>query len=97
MYKKIKKRMQKINFRKVLPDYALLTIGSLISAANFDIFLAKWNPQVTLFLEVGTCVNKISLIQELFLLLNFRKLSSYFIEWDNEDIKSYYLNVYAWF
>jgi uncharacterized membrane-anchored protein YitT (DUF2179 family) len=43
MYPKIKKLVQKMNLRKVVPDYLLLTIGSLISAANFDIFLAPFN------------------------------------------------------
>jgi uncharacterized membrane-anchored protein YitT (DUF2179 family) len=32
-----------VNWRKALPDYFLLTVGSLILAANFDIFLKPHN------------------------------------------------------
>lgn len=32
-----------VNWRKALPDYFLLTVGALILAANFDIFLAPHN------------------------------------------------------
>ena len=33
----------KFNFRKVFMDYCLLTVGSIILAINFDIFLAPFN------------------------------------------------------
>ena len=33
-------RKYKIDYRKVVPDYLLLTVGSIILAINFDIFLA---------------------------------------------------------
>ena len=33
----------KLNFRKIVPDYFLLTIGSMLLAINFDIFLAPHN------------------------------------------------------
>jgi len=39
----MKKLIAKLNLRKVLPDYCLLTIGSIILAINFDIFLAPFN------------------------------------------------------
>ena len=35
--------MKNIDFRKVVPDYLLLTVGSIILAINFDIFLAPNN------------------------------------------------------
>lgn len=40
---KINRLKAKINLRKVVPDYFLLTIGSVILAINFDIFLAPFN------------------------------------------------------
>ena len=40
MNQKINRLAEKINLRKVVPDYFLLTIGSIILAVNFDIFLA---------------------------------------------------------
>ena len=43
MIRKIKEAIKKKNFRKVLADYFLLTIGSIILAINFDIFLAPLN------------------------------------------------------
>lgn len=43
MQQKIKKWIANINFPKVLLDYCLLTIGSIILAINFDIFLAPFN------------------------------------------------------
>lgn len=43
MKHKLVKFIKNINFRKVLPDYFLLTVGSIISAVNFDIFLAPAN------------------------------------------------------
>jgi uncharacterized membrane-anchored protein YitT (DUF2179 family) len=43
MNQKLNKVVGKINLRKVVPDYILLTIGSLILAINFDIFLAPFN------------------------------------------------------
>jgi uncharacterized membrane-anchored protein YitT (DUF2179 family) len=43
MKKKINKLVAKVNLRKVVPDYFLLTIGSIILAINFDIFLAPFN------------------------------------------------------
>ncbi len=33
-------RKYKIDYRKVVPDYLLLTVGSIVLAINFDIFLA---------------------------------------------------------
>jgi len=43
MNQKINKLATQINLRKVVPDYILLTIGSIILAINFDIFLAPFN------------------------------------------------------
>ncbi len=43
MNQKVIKLVKKVNLRKVLPDYFLLTIGSIILAINFDIFLAPFN------------------------------------------------------
>ncbi|MBW2410153.1 MAG: YitT family protein [Deltaproteobacteria bacterium] len=43
MNQKVNKLVGKINLRKVVPDYFLLTIGSIILAINFDIFLAPFN------------------------------------------------------
>ena len=43
MRQKFKKLKTKINLRKVVPDYLLLTIGSIILAINFDVFLAPHN------------------------------------------------------
>ena len=43
MKQKIRKLIKKINLRKALPDYLLLTIGSIILVVNFDIFLAPAN------------------------------------------------------
>jgi len=43
MQPKIRRLISNINFRKVLLDYGLLTIGSIILAINFDIFLAPFN------------------------------------------------------
>ncbi len=33
----------KLNFRKIIPDYLLLTVGSIILAVNFDLFLAPYD------------------------------------------------------
>ena len=43
MIRKIRTLVIGINFRTVLPDYFLLTMGSVILAVNFDIFLAPFN------------------------------------------------------
>jgi uncharacterized membrane-anchored protein YitT (DUF2179 family) len=43
MKQKINKFIASLDLRKVLPDYILLTIGSIILAINFDIFLAPFN------------------------------------------------------
>ena len=43
MNQKANKLVKKINLRKVVPDYFLLTIGSIMLAINFDIFLAPFN------------------------------------------------------
>ena len=43
MHRKIKNLITNLNLRKVLLDYCLLTIGSIIMAINFDIFLAPFN------------------------------------------------------
>jgi uncharacterized membrane-anchored protein YitT (DUF2179 family) len=43
MMPKIRTLIANINFRKVLPDYFLLSIGAVILAVNFDIFLAPFN------------------------------------------------------
>ena len=43
MNRKVNKLVGKVNLRKVVPDYFLLTIGSIILAINFDIFLAPFN------------------------------------------------------
>ena len=43
MLQKIKKWITNFNFRKALIDYCLLTVGSIILAINFDIFLAPFN------------------------------------------------------
>jgi len=43
MRQKIKKIKTRINLRKVVPDYFLLTIGSIILAIDFDVFLAPFN------------------------------------------------------
>ena len=43
MKKKIGKLIANLDFRKVLPEYLLLTIGSAILAVNFDLFLAPFN------------------------------------------------------
>ena len=43
MIPKIQTMFVDINFRKVLPDYFLLSIGAIILAVNFDIFLAPFN------------------------------------------------------
>ncbi|MBT8372306.1 MAG: YitT family protein [Desulfobacterales bacterium] len=43
MIPKIQTFFVNINFRKVLPDYFLLSIGAIILAVNFDIFLAPFN------------------------------------------------------
>ena len=43
MIHKIRALVANINFRKVLPDYFLLSIGAVILAVNFDIFLAPFN------------------------------------------------------
>jgi uncharacterized membrane-anchored protein YitT (DUF2179 family) len=43
MHRKIKNLITNLNLRKVLMDYCLLTIGSIILAINFDIFLAPFN------------------------------------------------------
>jgi len=40
---KISKLIKNIDLRKALPDYLLLTIGSIILVVNFDIFLAPAN------------------------------------------------------
>lgn len=43
MKQKIRKLIKNIDLRKALPDYLLLTIGSIILVVNFDIFLAPAN------------------------------------------------------
>ncbi len=43
MQPKIRNLIAGIDLRKVFPDYFLLTIGSIILAINFDIFLAPFN------------------------------------------------------
>jgi uncharacterized membrane-anchored protein YitT (DUF2179 family) len=43
MNQKLIKLKGKLNFRKILPDYFLLTIGSIILAIDFDLFLAPFN------------------------------------------------------
>jgi len=43
MKQKISRFIARLNLRRVLPDYFLLTIGSIILAVNFDIFLAPFN------------------------------------------------------
>lgn len=43
MKQKISKLIKNIDLRKALPDYLLLTIGSIILVVNFDIFLAPAN------------------------------------------------------
>ncbi|MGD9046191.1 MAG: YitT family protein [Desulfobacterales bacterium] len=43
MIPKIRVWVTGINFRKVLPDYFLLSTGAVILAVNFDIFLAPFN------------------------------------------------------
>ena len=43
MSQKLRKLKTKINLRKAVPDYLLLTIGSIILAINFDVFLAPHN------------------------------------------------------
>ena len=43
MIPKIRAWVADINFRKMLPDYFLLSIGAVILAVNFDIFLAPFN------------------------------------------------------
>jgi len=40
---KIIKFFKNINLRKVLPDYFLMTVGAIVIAVNFDIFLAPSN------------------------------------------------------
>jgi uncharacterized membrane-anchored protein YitT (DUF2179 family) len=43
MKQKISRFIASLNLRRVLPDYFLLTIGAIILAVNFDIFLAPFN------------------------------------------------------
>ena len=43
MSQKFNKLKTKINLRKAVPDYFLLTIGSIILAVDFDVFLAPFN------------------------------------------------------
>ncbi len=43
MKQKISKLIKNLDLRKALPDYLLLTIGSIILVVNFDIFLAPAN------------------------------------------------------
>ena len=43
MKKKIGKLIANLDFRKILPEYLLLTIGSAMLAVNFDLFLAPFN------------------------------------------------------
>ncbi len=43
MNQKVNALAKKIRLRKVLPDYFLLTVGSIILAINFDLFLAPFN------------------------------------------------------
>jgi uncharacterized membrane-anchored protein YitT (DUF2179 family) len=43
MSQKIKNLKTKIDLRKTVPDYLLLTIGSIILAIDFDVFLAPFN------------------------------------------------------
>jgi uncharacterized membrane-anchored protein YitT (DUF2179 family) len=43
MHQKIKNLIINLNLRKVFLDYCLLTLGSIILAINFDIFLAPFN------------------------------------------------------
>jgi uncharacterized membrane-anchored protein YitT (DUF2179 family) len=42
MKQKIRVWMTRINLRTILPDYFLLTVGAVILAVNFDIFLAPF-------------------------------------------------------
>jgi uncharacterized membrane-anchored protein YitT (DUF2179 family) len=41
--KKIKKWLANLNFGKIITDYFILTIGAVILAVNFDLFLAPFN------------------------------------------------------
>lgn len=43
MRKKIKKWLANLNFGKIITDYFILTIGAVILAVNFDLFLAPFN------------------------------------------------------
>lgn len=43
MDQKAIKRKSKLNYRKIVPDYFLLTIGSITLAIDFDLFLAPFN------------------------------------------------------
>lgn len=43
MIKKIGRRVANLDFGKILPEYFLLTIGSVVLAVNFDLFLAPFN------------------------------------------------------
>jgi uncharacterized membrane-anchored protein YitT (DUF2179 family) len=43
MNQKLQQLNGKLNFRKIVPDYFLLTLGSVILAIDFDIFLAPFN------------------------------------------------------
>lgn len=43
MKKKIAKIIANLDFGKILPEYSLLTIGAVILAVNFDLFLAPFN------------------------------------------------------
>ncbi len=43
MKQKIREMVIRLDFRKSLPEYFLLTIGSAILAVNFDLFLAPFN------------------------------------------------------
>ena len=43
MYQKLNRLKGKLNFRKIVPDYFQLTIGSIILVVNFNLFLAPFN------------------------------------------------------
>jgi uncharacterized membrane-anchored protein YitT (DUF2179 family) len=43
LIKKIGRRIANLNLGKILPEYFLLSIGSVVLAVNFDLFLAPFN------------------------------------------------------
>ena len=43
MKKKIEKMIANLDLSKILTEYFLLTLGAVILAVNFDIFLAPFN------------------------------------------------------